>query len=317
MPFPCERCLQPFKKRRGLKRHLGRKYPCKVVNKPLEVAGFEELLIDVIDDVAEIKETLDIEVSESVIAPDQVSENIDNDFIEDVNNLNVVDVSDAKPQTEIDKVFNSLKFEPFNLDVDINDDAYTICIYGSSKSGKTFFLKWLLKKYFSSNKLITTLMSPSIVKNVYKDIDKKIIKSDKYQPRVMRAFRKIQQRTGSKYRFLTVLDDVVDSKSSKQIRSAILTDRNLFLNFIICLQYSNLLDKGNRGSINYYIFKKYNNNEIVEGVMDLFLGGYEPFAGQKKMIDKVNLYKRILNNKENFILLNTLDDKISFHRNII
>jgi uncharacterized C2H2 Zn-finger protein len=313
MPFPCERCEKVFKKTRELNRHINRKFPCKVVKRPQEVAEIKELLDDVITDVAEIKEFTE-KITPEV---EKITPILNEESFDLIKSDIIVDVTDAKPQNELDNIYNSLKFEPLNLEIDIINDGYTICIYGSSKSGKTFFLKWLLKKYFSDSKLISTLMSPSISKPVYKDIDKKIIRSNKFQPRVMKSFRKIQQLTKSKYRFLTILDDVVNCKTSAQIRSAILTDRNLYLNFIICLQYSNLLDKGNRGSINHYIFKRYNNNEIVAGVMDLFLSGYEPFTSQKKMIDKINLYKRILNNRENFILLNTLDDKISFHKNIL
>ena len=187
-------------------------------------------------------------------------------------------------------------------------------LFGASKSGKSYLMKNLLKKYYKNPNTIIILFADNVHSNIYKDIDKKVITTDKFDPQLVKDIHKIQKKTNNKYQWLLVLDDMVLEKSDPQLLKMFLTYRNSKMSTIILLQSLSLLSKNARFNGNNFIFKKCNSQQYVDDVMQYFIGGYGVFAGKSKQ-EQTELFREITKDY-GFCYLDALNDTISYHKNI-
>lgn len=81
----------------------------------------------------------------------------------------------------------------------------SLCLIGSTRSGKSTMLSYVLSKYFKKH--IGVLMTNSPQADIYKEME--CIQSPEYQPRVIKDMYLINKNTNNHYPFLAVLDDVV------------------------------------------------------------------------------------------------------------
>jgi hypothetical protein len=158
------------------------------------------------------------------------------------------------------------------------------CFLGSTRSGKTTFLKCLLDKYF--DKHFKVLMSNSIHAPIYKDI-KDIVKSPIYIPKVVREGYEINKATDNKYSFLYILDDVVSAKFDKELLKLLAIYRNSNLSAIISIQSPILLNSATRGNLNYVFLGRMNSDEQIEKTIRMYLTSYLP----GKMTEKIRRYR--------------------------
>ena len=191
-----------------------------------------------------------------------------------------------------------------------DETGNTIALFGSSRSGKTTQLKEIIKKHYSGGDFITLLIAENIHAKIYQDIDKKIIKMDRFDEDLIKGLHKVNKKLKNKYKFCIIFDDIILLKNSSLIMSLICTMRNANFSSILLFQSVQMLAKTNRQNINACIFKRQNNAEAIELLMKNYLGGYEPFYGLS-MEDKIKIYRKATEDY-NFIYLNNLSDEIFF-----
>lgn len=212
---------------------------------------------------------------------------------------------------ELDRIIANLKFSPFKLEVDPHETGSSITIFGSSKSYKTTLLKRILKDYYEED-TITLLCAQNVHSKIYKDISKDVIKMDTYSGNLVKAMYKINKKTENKYPFVVAIDDIIDEKNDKDLEKMFLTLRNAKISVIILLQHIALLKSSARSNSNIVIFRKFNQSKTVEDyVMKHYLGNFYPFK-DLRMSDKVNLYMKITNNHD-FFVLDVLNNTLTVH----
>ena len=179
----------------------------------------------------------------------------------------------------------------------------SFALIGSTRSGKTTLLKYILEKYFE--KFITILMSNSIHAPIYKEIDD-CVKSPLYSPRIIKEGYEINRKTNNHYPFLYVLDDVVDKKFDKELLKLLTIYRNSGLSTVICVQSPILLNSASRGNINFVCLGRLNSDESIERVVRMYLMSYLP----GRIEEKIRAYKSMTEG-HHFILVNNLTGEVS------
>ena len=240
---------------------------------------------------------------------------IDNEIDDkiDDNNEQIYENNNNKYNISVDEIYDNINYTKFNfVRPDINENACSTVIYGSSQCGKTTQVIKLINEYFDDKNLITIFISPNIHKPIYKDLPKNVITMDRWDDQLIKDIHKIQQKTCNKYRFLIATDDIIETKNNKMVLQLILILRNSLINSIICMQDTKLISRAGRGSVNNFIFRKYNGLEGGEDSVKLFLGSFTPF-NKLRINDKIELYKKLTKDYK-FIYLNALEDDLTFHK---
>lgn len=178
----------------------------------------------------------------------------------------------------------------------------SFALIGSTRSGKTTLLKYILEKYFE--KFITILMSNSIHAPIYKEIDD-CVKSPVYSPRIIKEGYEINRKTNNHYPFLYVLDDVVDKKNDKELLKLLTIYRNSGLSTIISVQSPILLNTASRGNVNFVLLGKMNSDENIERVVRMYLMSY--LSG--RIDEKIREYKQ-LTEGHHWFLINNLTGEV-------
>jgi hypothetical protein len=144
-----------------------------------------------------------------------------------------------------------------------DDPSKTYLVCGRSYSGKTHFLvqqlnklsgktqgnKWPLTKRPVYDLII--FMTESTDADPLKDLDPALntLLIRGYYPRVVMLIKKIQDMSKRSFRFLVVLDDIVDNIRDGTARKQILTLRNSHISTCILAQYVKLISPAMRNSI--------------------------------------------------------------------
>ena len=193
----------------------------------------------------------------------------------------------------------------------LSETGASTVLFGASKSGKTTLMKSIIKKFYDNNDCITILIADNSHSNIYHDIGKKIIKTDKFDNELIKGLHRIQKKTNNKCHFCIVLDDMILDKNDPDLLRLILTLRNSKISTLCLLQSPTLLSKNARFNGNNFIFKRTNNAENTTEILEKFLSGYPPFYGLSKA-DQVNMY-RDLTKDYGFIYLDALNDTVTLH----
>jgi hypothetical protein len=191
---------------------------------------------------------------------------------------------------------------PFKLELSTDGSGNSVAMIGSTKSGKSYALSYILKHYFKEH--IGVLMTNSPQANIYKTM-KHLTQSPEYFPKILKDMEYINEHTGNEYKFLSVLDDVVTGvKFDKQILRMLCIGRNKGMSCVICVQDITILNSAGRNNINFMLFFKLNTDDRVEKVIKHYLNSYMP--KNIKMVDKIRWYRENTEN-HHFILLDTLN----------
>ena len=178
----------------------------------------------------------------------------------------------------------------------------SFALIGSTRSGKTTLLKYILEKYFE--KFITILMSNSIHAPIYKEIDD-CVKSPLYSPRIIKEGYEINRKTNNHYPFLYVLDDVVDKKNDKELLKLLTIYRNSGLSTIISVQSPILLNTASRGNVNFVLLGKMNSDENIERVVRMYLMSF--LSGR---IEEKNREYKNLTEGHHWFMVNNLTGEV-------
>lgn len=270
------------------------------------------------NDEAKAKEFLEKWKKDSIAAEKEFLENKatePNDVADDVQPDEPAIIT-TKEHTTLPPI-NKTKFKLDIGDSSKDGSGCTSVIFGSSKSGKTTLTTYIAEKYYSDKNTIVIVMSPSINAAIYKKIKKmkNVVSSDFFDHDLVRDIAKIQRKTSNKYRFVVVLDDVVDSKNNEQILKMIMVYRNLNISTVMNLQDVKLMSRSGRHNGNNFLFLRQNTQDAIEDVLNLYLNSYPPFTNLSNKMDKVNMYRKLTENNS-IIYLNALDDEITFHNKI-
>jgi hypothetical protein len=206
------------------------------------------------------------------------------------------------------------KYDVHDLDLNIDrDTGSVICIFGSSKSGKTYLTRELVKKYYNGQDgadYVITLYANNKQQPIYDGFPREVNQTFEFLPDLPRVQKKINKKLNNRYKFLNILDDCLDNntKNSEILKKLMLSYRNSNLSTILNFQDPVLLKKSNRSNAHYIFCLHLSTDEAIEGLIKKYLSSFLGGRGVK-MDDKIKLYKQLTSN-HNFILIETGDDNI-------
>lgn len=171
-------------------------------------------------------------------------------------------------------------------------NACTFGIIGSSKSGKTTFLKYLLKNHFKDD--IKLFMTQSPQADIYNSIRKSSVFIPTYIPEMIKDCYKINKETNNHYKFCIIVDDVTDAKNDKQMTKALCLYRNSAVSTCVVGQDFSMLNATGRANVNNICLFYANTDNRIEDNIKLFLRSY--FPRSLSMEEKICLYRKLTEN---------------------
>ncbi len=170
-----------------------------------------------------------------------------------------------------------IEHKPFSLALPSNGGV-SICLIGSSRSGKTTLLKHLYREYF--RKHLTIMCSMNTQAAIYDDLDSKVLVSQTYDPRLIRDAHDINVVTKNAYPFLFISDDYVDHriKNCPEVTRLLTVYRNSGQSSIFSFQGNTLMSSVGRNSCNYVCIFKQQTPKAWKNVIDEFLDMHLPLG---------------------------------------
>jgi GTPase SAR1 family protein len=207
----------------------------------------------------------------------------------------------------IERAAEMIPIIPFTFERDPNPNmsACSFAIVGSSKSGKTCFLRYLLKKYFKDD--IKVLMTQSLHNDIYTGMKKEMAVCPGYSPDVIKEMYKINKATKNHYQFMCIIDDLVGAKNDTQMMRLLALYRNSRIGACVVGQDAYMLNPTGRSNVNHSILFYQNTDGRVEDTVKQFLRSY--FPRFLSMEQKIELYKR-LTADHCFLWVNNLENTI-------
>ena len=183
----------------------------------------------------------------------------------------------------------------------------SILMIGSTRSGKSTALKWIMDNYF--RKHVGVLFSQSIKAHAYKDMNYPLLaKGCAYVPELIHDMYVINKETKNHYPFLVVIDDHPLVRADKELLKLTTIYRNSGLSSITCCQNLGMLNPTCRSNINFVLLFNLNNTEAIEKTVKCFLRGY--FPSTMNYDQKVALYKE-LTADHHFLFIDNLTGEIA------
>jgi hypothetical protein len=158
---------------------------------------------------------------------------------------------------------------------DTKTGGASILMIGSTRSGKTTALKWILKRYFKDHIGIT--FSESARSPAYADMkNKNLPLSSAWIPELIKDMYKINKETKNHYDFMVILDDMPTVKFDKELLKLTTIYRNSNLSSICCVQSPSLLTPTQRSNFNFVFIFKSNTTSQTEANIKAYLRGVFP-----------------------------------------
>jgi hypothetical protein len=219
---------------------------------------------------------------------------------------------DPVKEKEMEEIVEMKKYEkeyPLKS-LDVNRDprfGVSFMLLGSTKSGKTTMLNYIMNKYFKDS--VNVFMSQSLHADIYKNARKTMACAPTYIPEVVRTCYLINKNVGTKhqYDFNIVLDDVVGAKNDTQMTKLLTIYRNSRISCILSAQSPIMLSSVGRNNINHVLLGRFNSDESVKYAVEKYLRTYFPVG--MRVIDCMRLY-RILTEDHTFFWINTLEGTV-------
>ena len=208
---------------------------------------------------------------------------------------------------KVEEAMKKFPLMPFVFERD-SRKAMNACSFGivaSSKSGKTTFLKYLLKKHFAED--IKLFMTQSPQADIYNTIKKDVAFAPAFIPDMIKTCYMINKNTKNHYSFCVIVDDVVGAKNNIQMNKLLCLYRNSRMSAIVVGQDLKMLNPTGRANVNYLLLGWQNTDNRVEDNIKEFLRSY--FPKSLSMDEKIMLYRR-LTADHCFLFINSLDDTI-------
>jgi len=209
------------------------------------------------------------------------------------------EIEDAKP-----------KGPPFTLETYKDPEmptngAVSWVLVGASRSGKSTFMKHLLKTHYKKH--LTCMMTLSSAAEIYKDLSKKIIVATDWNPVVIEDMYRINSKMDNKFPFLVVTDDLVGGaiKTDLQMTRLLSLYRNSNISAIISGQQATLINAAGRSNANFIAVFHQNSAGEAKRVVDLYLTAF--FPTHLKVSEKIQLFMK-LTEDHCFFFINNLNN---------
>jgi len=182
-----------------------------------------------------------------------------------------------------------IETKPFHISVP-EVGGMTMCLIGSSKSGKSTALLWILDKYF--RKHLNVFMSYSMHAPIYEQLQNTVEVAG-FVPEIIKECYLINKATSNKYPFCIVVDYVVGStvKHSDQLLNALCIYRNSGLSTIVTEHSPQILNATGRGNCHVTCLFASNSEGCCEKIIKFYLSSQFPRG--MTMIDKVKAYREL------------------------
>jgi hypothetical protein len=178
-------------------------------------------------------------------------------------------------------------------------------LIGSTRSGKTFAMKWIYEKYYKKH--ITILMTLSKQNEIYKELKKNTIITDGFQKQFVEEAMRINRFTENRYDFCLIFDDLsMEGKHNEHMTKLLTIGRNSNMNAIICGQKMTMLSATGRTNCNYVFLFYQNTESAIEDTIKTYLRSYMP--RHMSMVDLIAMYKEMTAD-HHFFFINALEDK--------
>ena len=199
------------------------------------------------------------------------------------------------------------------LDIDINKPSFFMIIAGRSNSGKSWFLRYLMREINIHKQFdFGVVMSNTAWEGSFDYIPKKYI-YEEFNEDVIKNLIKIQKDNLSKginKRAFIILDDCIAEKEMEQpiMKKLAIMGRHYNITTIITTQYVHMISPVLRANSNYNLFFN-----IGEGVREM-KATYDAFGNRFKNYDdfKKFYYNAIKDHK--FIMYNNQEGKYNIYR---
>jgi GTPase SAR1 family protein len=193
----------------------------------------------------------------------------------------------------------------FERDNRAHMSACSFAVVGSSKSGKTTFIKYLLKVGFPDD--MKVLFTQSAHNDIYTSIKKDCCLAPGYMPDVVKTLYKINKGTKNHYKFLCITDDLIGAKNDKEMTKLLCLYRNSGMSAIVSGQDAFMLSPTGRANCNHICLFYQNTDSRCEDNVKMFLRSY--FPRSLTMDEKIELYKR-LTADHHFIWIDNLNNTV-------
>jgi hypothetical protein len=202
-------------------------------------------------------------------------------------------------------------FERKEFSLNLPDDKFGVSflLLGSTRSGKSTLMNYIYENYFKD--YITTLHTNSLQSEIYKPLKKKAITLPSYYPEMIKDTFKINKETKNKYRFLHIIDDVVNKKNDPTLIQLFTIMRNSRINGIITGQELTIFNSIARTNINFVVLMKLNSDMAIEKVIKSYLRSY--FPADYNLNQMIRAYKK-LTDDHNFIVIDNINGGIFLSR---
>jgi hypothetical protein len=167
---------------------------------------------------------------------------------------------------------------------DTKTGGASILMIGSTRSGKTTALKWILKRYFKDHIGIT--FSESARSPAYADMkNKNLPLSSAWIPELIKDMYKINKETKNHYDFMVILDDMPTVKFDKELLKLTTIYRNSNLSSICGIQSPALSTPTARSNFNFVFLFHANTTAQMEANIKHYLRGIwaEGWSYEKKI----------------------------------
>ena len=115
--------------------------------------------------------------------------------------------------------------------------------------------------------------------------------SDLFHSEIIKHCYNINHETNNHYKFLMILDDIADHKSSQEIVKLFCLYRNTRISTICCAQATTMMNKTARANINFVFLGRMNNDLEIEMLVKSYLTSFFPTT--MKMAEKITLYRQL------------------------
>ena len=181
--------------------------------------------------------------------------------------------------------------KPFVFERDSRNmmSACSFAIIGSSKSGKSTALKYLLKTNFNDD--IKLFMTQSPQSEIYNSIKKETAFAPTYIPDMIKTCYNINKHTKNHYKFCVIVDDVTGIKNDRQMTKLLCLYRNSNITGLVCGQDSTMLSPIGRANVNQMLLFSLNTSNRIEQTVKDYLRCYLPKT--LSLDEKIELFKKM------------------------
>jgi hypothetical protein len=163
----------------------------------------------------------------------------------------------------------------------------------------------LWELFFKSQ--IGILHTASHQSEIYKPLAKAVACAPMFCSELIKETSKINGATKNHYKFLHIIDDVVDKKNNKELIKLLTIGRNHRLSTIITGQELSIFNAIGRSNINFVCLFKLGSDMAIEKVIKQYLRS--SFPSDMSLNDMIKVYKKVTNN-HGFFCIDNLNDKV-------